>query len=185
MIFNHPLNVSCHFWQSEFNAFWWQHSVSSFLYTYLFWNKNILLVCRPSSAAAIVSFITRKKFNDSLNRAPIYYTRDWKSKFVKLIQNAKCILLYQISIRINLILNWWLYFFATDVIIIVLRIQYFIFLIQGGFSPNHWYVEAGEHEYRLTQYLMSSYEVKRKLRKIIRAQIFHGMKYKIAFKKQP
>ena len=29
----------------------------------------------------------------------------------------------------------------------------------GGFSPNHLYVEAGEHEYRLTQYLMSTYQV--------------------------
>ena len=36
--------------------------------------------------------------------------------------------------------------------------KFYIF-ISGGFSPNHVYVEAGEHEYRLTQYLMSSYEV--------------------------
>ena len=36
---------------------------------------------------------------------------------------------------------------------------FIIIIILGGFGPNHCYVEAGEHEYRLTQYLMSSYEV--------------------------
>ena len=38
-------------------------------------------------------------------------------------------------------------------------LKYILFITLGGFGPNHCYVEAGEHEYRLTQYLMSSYEV--------------------------
>ena len=144
-------------------------------------------MCRPSSAAAIVSFITRKKLNDSLNRAPMYYKLDWKSKLVRLDQNAKyfyscfsrisyydtflsprnetsqiyfvwCISWYNIFWYIFHHMNWQNILHLFPNFLTGLIYKFYIF-ISGGFSPNHVYVEAGEHEYRLTQYLMSSYEV--------------------------